>query len=369
MKRFILISLFISFLLPAIGQNIRFVYNVVDNGTTTDIEIYMYNSAVSGTENVFGFTTAVYYDNTESSYTTNIGNNDLSSLSSLGWVISASSSTESEFAPLSNMNIPSTHTGYREFQAFDDAFTGTAVGQAPILAMILTFDNTIGGPNGSDFYVASASEHGSIVYSSTGGGFSIHPIIVDQNNGNFPVELLTFEAKAVDGGQSLLTWTTASELNNKGFKVQRINDDPNSANWEELGFVDGMGTTDELTDYAFIDPNPRPGENLYRLQQVDFNGDFEYSEVRTVWFDQGVGVNVYPNPTSSYVNVKFEELNYDKDTANYTVQDQRGRLVFEGTVDALRISQIDFSKLPEGTYYLKLEYNGKAAVKEIVRVN
>ena len=71
-------------------------------------------------------------------------------------------------------------------------------------------------------------------------------------------------------GQSLLTWQTASELNNAGFEVERSAD---AKQWEVLGFVNGHGTTMEANDYKYLDAQPMRGMNYYRLSQTDFDGN------------------------------------------------------------------------------------------------
>ncbi|MCB0847645.1 MAG: T9SS type A sorting domain-containing protein [Bacteroidetes bacterium] len=359
MKNLILfISIILLGFIHTKGQNLRFYGVVVNNGTTTEVQLYGYNSA-AGTESLAGPTIAIYYDNTESIYQSF----DLSPMSSMGWT---PDQTISAFATINNGAIGISHTGNREFQAIDQTFTGSNIGQTPVHLFSVIFDNTPGTAAASAFELAGTNQgHPAMAYVRN--DFTGHPVIIV--NGSFPVELLDFEAKAIEGNRSLLTWTTATELNNKGFQIESKSSDPNSSNWAQLGFVEGHGTTDKMIDYSFIDPNPQPGENLYRLRQIDFNGDFDYSEVRTVWFDQGVGVNVYPNPASSFVNVKFEEINPDNDTATYDLLDMRGRNVASGKLNTHRVSQIDISKLPEGTYLLKLFYLGKTSVKEIIKID
>jgi hypothetical protein len=340
------------------GQDLRFYGNVVNNGTTSEVQIYGYKLS-AGTENLAGSTVAIYYNDNESVYQSF----NTAPLTTLGWTPDVTSG--SSITLINNPAVSIIHTGNREFQAIDQSFAGSSIGQTPTLLYSIVFDNTPGTAAASEFEVVGTSTaHPAMKYIRN--DFTDHDVIIV--NGSFPVELLEFEAEAMEGNRSLLTWTTASELNNKGFQIERNNGSPNGGNWEALGFVDGFGTTDKMKEYSFIDTNPRSGENLYRLKQVDFNGDFDYSEVRTVWFDQGVGVKVYPNPTSSFVNVKFEDINPDEDTATYSLIDMRGRSISEGELDAHQVSQINLNRLPEGTYMLKLFYQGRASVKEIIKV-
>lgn len=101
-----------------------------------------------------------------------------------------------------------------------------------------------------------------------------------------PVELLSFEAEA-SGAVSLLTWVTSSETNCNYFAVERLNE--NNV-WNEIGRVDGNGTTSQTSYYNYIDEMPYEGVQYYRLRQVDYDGSFWFSPVRVVIFGEQ---NVY----------------------------------------------------------------------------
>lgn len=88
-----------------------------------------------------------------------------------------------------------------------------------------------------------------------------------------PVELTSFTAASV-GNTVNLNWSTGTEINNKGFNVER-----KTANgeFETITFVPGSGTTTQAKFYSFIDENLQSGNYTYRLKQMDFDGAFEYS--------------------------------------------------------------------------------------------
>ncbi len=102
--------------------------------------------------------------------------------------------------------------------------------------------------------------------------------------GIVPVELSSFSA-AYSNSSVYLNWSTASELNNSGFEIQRSVydvDAPGNRIWLPKGFIEGRGTTTELNTYSFIDNEPVTGKNYYRLKQIDFDGTFTYSnEIET----------------------------------------------------------------------------------------
>ena len=88
-----------------------------------------------------------------------------------------------------------------------------------------------------------------------------------------PVELTSFSESIVDGNTTL-NWTTATELNNQGFDIEKSFD---SEKFEKIGFVPGYGTTTESKSYSFAISNLPSQKTYYRLKQIDFDGTFEYS--------------------------------------------------------------------------------------------
>jgi len=92
-----------------------------------------------------------------------------------------------------------------------------------------------------------------------------------------PVELTSFTAEEFSNGV-MLKWTTASELNNRGFEIERSTD---NENFSSVGFVPGNGTTTEQNKYTFVDNiNINTASSFYyRLKQIDFDGRFTYSDV------------------------------------------------------------------------------------------
>ena len=98
----------------------------------------------------------------------------------------------------------------------------------------------------------------------------------DEADTPLPVELNSF-THTVTGSDIRLYWSTLSETNNSGFKIEKsvIRSDV-SINWQTIGFVNGNGTINSLSNYFFNDKNLITGKYKYRLKQIDFNGNFQY---------------------------------------------------------------------------------------------
>ena len=115
-----------------------------------------------------------------------------------------------------------------------------------------------------------------------------------------PVELAGFAVISERNG-ALLSWVTNSESNNFGFSIERkLNE-----NWEEIGFVKGVGTTSIRNEYTYFDENQSRCE--YRLRQIDFDGQSTYSDVihYTPQIPQNYFLSNYPNPFNNSTTIHF----------------------------------------------------------------
>lgn len=134
---------------------------------------------------------------------------------------------------------------------------------------------------------------------------------------NIPVELISFSANVVDN-KVFLNWSTACELNNMGFEIERkvlySKNSISSNEFERIGFVEGKGTTTEKQTYSFIDnldlSYNRNLTLIYRLKQIDFDGKFKYFDLIEVEYgiklsDFQLNQN-YPNPFNSSTIISWQ---------------------------------------------------------------
>ncbi|MEO1513647.1 MAG: T9SS type A sorting domain-containing protein [Bacteroidota bacterium] len=172
-----------------------------------------------------------------------------------------------------------------------------------------------------------------------------------QVRSSLPVDLLSFDAKLMDGDQLLLNWQTASEQNNDFFTIERSRD---GLQWEILKEVAGVGTSSSVTEYEEIDPTPYLGVSYYRLKQTDFNGQFSYSKQIAVSHKGEERLRLYPNPAR---NIAFlmgtEHSLQDIKIFNAIAQDVTHLTKLEQSGEA-KIG-IDTSGLSKGMYVIRVK--------------
>jgi hypothetical protein len=160
-----------------------------------------------------------------------------------------------------------------------------------------------------------------------------------------PVEWLGFTGRWT-GKSARLDWETAAEVDSDHFLVERQN---TAGDWSAIGSVAAAGTSSVPSVYTFLDTEPGPTNPvLYRLQQVDYDGSFTYSDIVSLARAAGEStVSLFPNPARDYIFV--EGLNSGK----FTITDAIGREVARGNVNDARRFRIDLpAGLPVGTYFL-----------------
>ncbi|MBK8563113.1 MAG: hypothetical protein IPN76_07120 [Saprospiraceae bacterium] len=170
-----------------------------------------------------------------------------------------------------------------------------------------------------------------------------------------PVELTGFTGKIHQDNAASLAWQTASELNNSHFCIERSSD---GLNFREIGNVNGAGTSFEFQDYSFTDENPLPGKNYYRLRQVDFDGNFEFSKIIMVEIDARPTTKLYPSLAADAINLELAaEL---EAAAELLIFDNMGRLVAKHIIEAGAITvQFPLAGFQAGQYVASLQGLGQ----------
>lgn len=200
-------------------------------------------------------------------------------------------------------------------------------------------NGTLGGPNTLDETTPIGGDPGDV------------PPVYDP----LPVELLFFNARS-DQDQVILNWSTATELNNYFFTLEKSN---NGKDFENLDELAGSGTTKIQADYSFTDPSPYLGMSYYRLSQTDYDGTTEVFPVISVFFDGTMSFRIGPNPViDSWVNLRTSGK-ADNELLQLNIIDSQGRLVENQQLKANYFGNVDYeiqlkNPLKQGIYIFEL---------------
>ncbi len=175
-----------------------------------------------------------------------------------------------------------------------------------------------------------------------------------------PVELVSFSAE-VYSSDVTLSWITATEVNNYGFEIERRSSE--TGQWLNIGFVNGSGTSTEIRYYSFNDNSLSVGKYYYRLKQIDFDGNYTYSnevEVNIIPVNEFALMQNYPNPFNPGTKIAFSIPN--SSFVSLKVYDVLGNEIRTLINNDLREGsyEVEFTatELPSGVYFYNLTAGG-----------
>lgn len=194
--------------------------------------------------------------------------------------------------------------------------------------------------------------------------YYVDDIFFSSSTNILPVKLTSFTATA-KANTIGLNWETASEINNRGFGVEKSSD---GRTWTEMTFVNAAASNSNGAKYAAVDMSPIQGMNFYRLRQVDLDGKFTFSAVRQVNFNgkDQQEITVYPNPSRGFVNVLASKSNTP---VQYSITNMSGKSVQSGVLRADgTVNTLNIQTLPAGIYMIQVrDENGPRTSKLVVQ--
>jgi len=221
---------------------------------------------------------------------------------------------------------------------------------------------SVGGYDASTAPLAANSE--GEVFAASGGEEGPDYIAKMSDAPPLPVELAGFDVTR-DGTSVELTWQTANETNNAGFRVQHQTE----GDWATLGFVESKatsGTTTKAQSYRYtVGREFEPGTHRFRLEQVDLDGSTSPGTVVAVdiGMDQALSLNApAPNPAAESTTLSFGVKESTEATVTvYNVLGQRVQTFYQGTPQAgeTKDVMVNVGSLPSGVYFVRLRANGQ----------
>lgn len=172
-----------------------------------------------------------------------------------------------------------------------------------------------------------------------------------------PIKLVDFKGER-NGSHNTLSWTTATEQNNKGFELQRSAD---GKDYKTLAFINSKaqnGNSSVPVRYSEKDLKPLAATNYYRLKQIDIDGKTAYSSaitIKGIKSEKLLLSNVFPNPAKAQLKMVLSAPSNEK--VILVVTDLAGRMIMQQSAQVLAGDNnlsLNVAKLPSGSYMIKV---------------
>ncbi|MBK7851445.1 MAG: T9SS type A sorting domain-containing protein [Bacteroidetes bacterium] len=177
-----------------------------------------------------------------------------------------------------------------------------------------------------------------------------------------PIELLSLTG--FNHSQAInLEWTTASEINNERFEIEKSRD---GFLFEAIGTMPGAGNSTSLSEYSFCDHDPYPEFNYYRLRQVDFDGNYAYSSTICVkrHTTNDFSFNCYINKQHR-LSIFFQAITNEKEIT-ISILDISGKIIYRTTNQFTNTIEIDQPFQSSGIYILEISSENILSRKKIL---
>jgi Subtilase family/Secretion system C-terminal sorting domain len=193
------------------------------------------------------------------------------------------------------------------------------------------------------------------------------------NNHALPVHLINFTARKKINKDVVTEWITAFEFNVNHFEIEvaKGNAGYQRNQFVKIGEISSQGNSTQQQQYSFIDlENNKKGVRYYRLKIIDNDGNFSYSAIRPVVFDEEIKWQIYPNPSPGIFNLSYQ-VN-EGEGMEVKVYDLNGKkikqyhLIANGFVQKLNIDMHESQFVP-GLYLLEAVAGEKKEVFKIMK--
>jgi hypothetical protein len=170
-----------------------------------------------------------------------------------------------------------------------------------------------------------------------------------------PVEMISFTG-GCEGESTTLHWTTATEVNNDYFLLERSKD---GQAFETVTTIRGNGNSSQAIDYSAVDPKPFDGITYYRIKQVDYDGHYEYfGPVKVRSCNEGSGITATIASLSSSSKEVWLQ-NATSGTYQFTLVSSEGKVISEWSLDlkeGFHKIPVDAALLSEGIYFIRIQH-------------
>lgn len=189
-------------------------------------------------------------------------------------------------------------------------------------------------------------------------------------NSTLPIELIYFKPE-LEGNEVIINWSTAAEINNDYFNVEKSND---GISFESIMQIPGAGNSTTQKNYSVIDKYPFEGDNFYRLKQTDFDGRFAYSAIEILSYKKKSEASISieslgPNPFGEGFTANI--MCNEEGQAEMKIQASDGREIYNGKLELSKgnnkFNYTDGSLLTPGIYIFTISKDNFSESKKIIK--
>ncbi len=129
-----------------------------------------------------------------------------------------------------------------------------------------------------------------------------------------------------------------------------------------IGRIKGSGNSYVDKEYSFQDYNIVSGFNYYRLKQVDYDGIYSFSDVKSVNIRSGNTAEIYPNFTQDLINIVTPLDKY-----NIHISDAFGKNIFNlyGQIGNIQLNMENFES---GIYLIEIAQDPIFQTKRVIKL-
>jgi hypothetical protein len=241
-------------------------------------------------------------------------------------------------------------TQYSGLQTEEDGSLINNISSTGVYRFILPHSQVTVMPYNSGYYAEYKVDRFSEFWINNGGPTNDVPL---------PLSLLSFTAD-LKNATGILNWQTAKEINTQSFIIEKSVD---GVHFKQIGRILSKNNGSVVNNYSFTDDNLASGKNYYRLKMVDLDGQFTYSPVRAITYNQNnFEVMVYPNPASgNTVNIRTSS-----NCSSLELKDMTGKRL-QLVVASGKQNTLDVSGISSGLYVLVITTDAGTKLEKIIK--
>lgn len=228
------------------------------------------------------------------------------------------------------------------------------------MAAITDMKGTLISNNGAVSMGAGGTLEGRML--STAGAASVYDVsITTPTCAILPISLLSFTGYC-DKQNIVLQWSTATEINNDYFTIERS---PDQKKWDIVGTVAGARDLSSPFNYMLTDMAHHEGTTYYRLKETDFSGNYKYEDIIDInkcEDNEADHFTIYPNPSEGKFKLLFNGNTSEINSIN--IFDAKGRNIYSSIVFQ---SAIDLSDNVPGLYSIHFKTRDGEVTKKFVK--